>query len=225
MELEEKLMEVEPTCIYGTVQESIMYDMKDILKEKLLDYRLTKITCMIKSKSSIYGIKFTYRNILNCEEKDIIEVKSKESDLIVQEMELNNEEIIDLRVWEKDVKLIGFEVTTNKKRVQKFGYGTDEDLIIIDDFKDHDQIIVGFGCYADDKDGVTALYAYYTNKKKYISTIYSGIFALKIKLKDPDFKKKIEEKVIKMSEKNKILYRVCNLPDNQFFSVIKYSIQ
>ena len=56
-------------------------------------------------------------------------MKSKEFDLIDQEMTFTLEDIIDLRAWVSDnISLIGFEVTTNKRRSQKFGYGNNEEL-------------------------------------------------------------------------------------------------
>ena len=216
---------VEPTCIYGTVEgDSERFDMFEQLKDKLLDYRITKIRCFLKSNTSIYGIQFIYRNINDCTETTFIDVKSNQNDLIEQEMSLNNEEIKDLRVWlNQDIKLIGFEVITNK-RTQKFGYGNEEQLIKISDFENLDKIIVGFGCYADQTNGVTGLYGFYISKKQYTSIIYSGIFSLRIKLKDPKFKEKTEKKLQKMNEKNNILYKICQFPDNQFFNIIKYSI-
>ena len=226
MSEEEKTISLEPTCIYGTVAESTNYDMKDILGSKLLDHRLTKIKCFLKSNTSIYGIQFTYRNINDCKETTFIDVKSNEKDLIEQEMDLNNEEIKDLRVWlNDDINLIGFEVVTSKGRIQKFGYGNEEQLIKISDFEEESRVIVGFGCYADEKSGVTAIYAYYISKKQYISVCYGGIFSLRISLKDPKYKEKMDQKLDKMSEKNKILYKICQLPDNQFFNIIKYSIE
>ena len=82
----ENTISLEPTCIYGTVSESKNYDMKDILGDKLLDHRLSKIKCFLKSNTSIYGIQFTYRNINDCKETTFIDVKSNEKDLIEQEM-------------------------------------------------------------------------------------------------------------------------------------------
>ena len=216
---------LEPTCIYGSVEgESERQDMQEKLGDKLLDYRITKIKCFLKSKTSIFGIQFIYRNINDCKETTFIDVKSQQNDLILQEMNLANEEIRDLRVWlNQDIKLIGFEVITNK-RSQKFGYGNEDELIKVPDFENLDKIIVGFGCYADQTNGVTGLYAFFINRKKYISIIYTGIFALRIKIKDSKFKEEAEKKLVKMNEKNKILYKICQLPDNQFFNVIKYSI-
>ena len=216
---------IEPTCIYGSVEgESERHDMKEKLGDKLLDYRITKIRCFLKSNTSIFGIQFIYRNINDCKETTFIDVKSQQNDLIEQEMSLNNEEIRDLRVWlNQDIKLIGFEVITNK-RSQKFGYGNDEELIKVPDFENLDKIIVGFGCYADQTNGVTGLYAFFVSKKQYTSIIYSGIFSLRIKIKNPEFKEEAEKKLEKMNDKNKILFKICQLPDNQFFNIIKYSI-
>ena len=108
------------TCNFGTVEEfSKYYDMKDEVGKSILDYRLTKIKCQLKSNDSIYGIQFYYRNINTGKEVALINVKAKETDLIEQEMAFGVEELVDFRTWlSDDNKLIGFEVTTNKGRSQ-----------------------------------------------------------------------------------------------------------
>ena len=155
-----------------------------------------------------------------------MEIKPNENEnLIEEEMILNNETINGLKVWlNEDIKLIGFEIETTKKNIKKFGYGEDNELRIISDFNNKNQIIVGFGCCSNDKDGITSIYAYYINKR-YISILYNGIFTLRVKIKDSKFKEKTEKKLKKMNEKNRILYRICQLPDNQFFNIIKYIIR
>ena len=111
----------------------------------------------------------------------LINVKSKEFDLIEQEMTFTLEDIIDLRTWvSDDIRLIGFEVTTNKGRSQKFGYGNDEELRKIHEFENKENNIVGFNVTADNTSGVTALYAYYLNKRTYAFYLYSGIFRKQI---------------------------------------------
>lgn len=214
------------TCNFGTVLENSKYhDVRDEVGKAILDYRLTKIKCQIKSNDSIYGIQFYYRNINTGKEVALINVKPKELDLIEQEMTFGIEEIVDLRTWvSDDIKLIGFEVTTSRGKIQKFGYGNDEELRKCPDFEDNNNTIVGFGVTADDKSGVTSLYAYYLNKRTYAFYIYSGVFSLRIKIKDEKCKKKFEAKLPNMSEKYKTLYRICSLPDNQFFNVIKYAL-
>ena len=214
------------TCAYGEIEDYNNYDLFDILGSNLLDYKLTKIKCQLKSNTSIYGIQLTYKNINDGKETTLIDIKSDEKDLIEQEMDLKDEEIKDLRVWlNENICLIGFEVTTNKNRIQKFGYGNDEELRVIKDFKNMDKIIVGFGFYANinEKKGITAIYAYFIDKHAYISYIFDGLLTLRTKVKQTIFKEKIKKKLTKMNEKNNILFKICQLPDNQFFNIIKYS--
>ena len=214
------------SCNYGTViEDSTHFNTYDKLGDLLLDYKLIKIKCQLISNKFIAGIQFIYRNINNGQEIALINIKSSEKDLIKQEMVLNNENIINLKVFLRDVKLIGFEVTTNKNHSKKFGYGNDEELINISDLENLDNVVVGFGvCYGKEL-GVSSLYFYYMKKLDYILQIYSGVLSLKVKLKDIDFKEKVEKKLSKMSKKNKLFYRICSLPNNLYFGVIKYALE
>lgn len=214
------------TCKFGRVDEnSKTYDISKEPGKKILDYRISKIKCQTKSNDAIYGIQFIYRNINTNEEVALINVIPKELNLIEQEMSFDIEDLVDLRIWvSDDIRLRGFEVTTNKGRTKKFGYGNDEELIKVPDFEDKVNTIVGFGVCADDKYGVTALYAFYLNKKTYAFCLYLGIFGLRIKLRNEEYKRKCKSQLSNMKEKNKILFRVCSLPDNQFFNIIKYAI-
>ena len=56
--------------------------------------------------------------------------------------------------------------------------------------------------------------------------IYEGIFSLRIKAKKEEYKTKIENKLKDkdMSDKNKILFRICCLPDYQFFNIVKFAL-
>ena len=214
------------TCAYGTISYSnnTAYDLYDILGKNLLDYKLTKIKCQLKSNKCIYGLQLIYKNKNDGKESTLIDIKSNEQDLIEQEMDLNGEEIKDLRVWIDDnTDLIGFEVIT-AKRSKKFGYGNDEQLTKIKDFEKLDKIIVGFGFNADEKTGINAIYAYYISRNEFISNVCNGYVLLRTITKRNDFNEKIKNNLEKMSSKNSTLYRICLLPDNQFFNVIKYSL-
>ena len=168
------------TCNYGSVlDESKLYDMKDILKDKMLNYKITKIKCQIKSNEGIYGIELFYRNLIDGKETSIINVQSKEKDLIEQVFDLCGDYIIDMRVWRNnDIKLIGFEIVTNRNRIFKFGYGKDEQLVKISDLKNLDKIIIGFGLYVNEGNSISSIYAYYINKSNYFYHLYKGILYL-----------------------------------------------
>ena len=216
------------TCIYGSVLEkSKCLDIYEILKDKIYNYKLSKIKCQIKSNKGLYGIQFFYRNLIDGKESPLINIqpKEKEKDLIEQEFDLNGDSIIDLKTWLDDnYKLTGFEVITNRNMTQKFGYGNNEPIQGIIDFKNLDNIIIGFGVYANEDDNfITALYGYYLNRSKFLMIMYKGILYLRKKSQNPNFVEKIKKKLPNMNKKNQILFKICNLPQNQFFNIIKYT--
>ena len=219
-----RIIPIFQSCNYGTVfDENEYHDVKVKLGNNILDYKITKIKCQLKSNTNIQGIQFFYKNAKTGEEKALIDIKKNDGELIEQEMILNNEDIIDLKVFLKDVILVGFEVTTNKKRSKKFGYGEDEDLIAVPDLQNLDKIIVGFGV-CNSKEGISSIYCYFSSKRDYVFHLYTGILSLRIKLKDSKFKEETDKKLPKMNDKNKLLYRICSLPDNLYFNIIKYAL-
>ncbi len=154
--------------LYGTIYEdSTFFEPYNNLGDKLLDYKLIKIQCQLMPNKSIAGIQFIYRNINDGQEIALIDIKSSKNDLIEQEMVLNNEIIINLKVFLKDVLLIGFEATTNKNHSKKLGYGQDEELIIISDLENLDNVDVGFGVCYEKKLGVSSLYFHYMKRLDY----------------------------------------------------------
>ena len=225
MSFEKMILELKTTCNYGYADESSkFYDVKNIAGTNLFDYRITKIKCQLKSNDSIYGIQFYYRNKTNGKELVLIDVKSKKTNLIEQEMTFGLEEIVYLRTWiSYDLsKIIGFETTTNRGKIQKIGYGDEGQLRVLPGLKG--MTIVGFGVGADDRNGVTSLYAYYLNKRAYSYILYSGIFSLRIKAVDEKYKKKFEEKLPNMNEEYKLCFKICCLSNNQFYDIMKYAL-
>ena len=53
------------TCNYGFCEENTkIYNMKEI-SDKILNYKITKIKCQLKSDIGIYGIQIFCRNLIN----------------------------------------------------------------------------------------------------------------------------------------------------------------
>ena len=221
-----KKPEINYTFNYGKVDNnSQYYDVYDKVGKSIINYRISKIKCQLKENEGIYGIQFYYRNRDTGKNLLLINVERKDLDLIEQEMIFGIEEIINFRAWlSNDFKLIGFEVITNRGNKKKFGYGNHKELRICPELEDESNTIIGFGVTADDKNGVTGIYALYLNKIKYSLYIYGGVFSLRIKLKNKNYKKKIESILPNMNEKYQILYRICCLPENQFYNIIKYAL-
>ena len=216
-----------PSCLYGKSEiDSKIHNIRDILGNNILDYRITKIKCQIKSNEGIYGIEMVYKNLITEEEKTLINIKSEEPNLIEQEIKFDLEIILDIKFWCNDEnKLIGFEVNTNKGKFQKFGYGDDNQLKLCHQIKNKERVVVGFCFYEKENKGITGMFIYHMNKKTYAFFIYKGIFGLRVKIKNDNYKKEIEKTVDKFDDiKKKLLFKICCLSDNQFFNVIKYTL-
>ena len=216
-----------PSCLYGKSEiDSKIHNIRDILGNNILDYRITKIKCQIKSNEGIYGIEMVYKNLITEEEKTLINIKSEEPNLIEQEIKFDLEIILDIKFWCNDEnKLIGFEVNTNKGKFQKFGYGDDNQLKLCHQIKNKERVVVGFCLFEKENKGITGMFIYHMNKKTYAFFIYKGIFGLRTKIKNDKYKNEIEKKVDKFDDiKKKLLFKICCLSDNQFFNVIKYTL-
>ena len=229
MSSQKKKYESKPThsCLFGKKEkDSKIHDFGNIKGDDILNYRITKIKCQIKSNEGIYGIQLFYQNLLTLEEKTIINIISKEPDLIEQEMDFNLEQILDVKFWNNDEnKLIGFEVITSKGRFMKFGYGNDKELRRCHELKSKERAVVKFIVYESEKNGITGITLYHIDKRTYAFHVYKGIFSLRNKIKNDKYKNDIEKKVDKMNNiQYKILFKICCLPDNQFFNVIKFTL-
>ena len=65
---------------------------------------------------------------------------------------------------------------------------------------------------------------YYLNKTFFSLILYSGILYLRIRLKDEKFKNEIEKKLDKLDKPYVALFKMCLLPNIQFYGVLKYSL-
>ena len=141
-------------------------------------------------------------------------------------MNLNLEQILDIKFWLNDEnRLIGFEVYTSKGNYQKFGYGKDDQLKICHELKNKERAVVGFSVIESERNGIIGMSLYHMNKRTYAFYIYKGIFSLRVKIKDDKYKNEMLEKLNKMNDiQKKILFKICCLPDNQFFNVIKFTL-
>ena len=218
---------VTSTCLYGKNEEnSIIHDIKDVVGKSILDYSLIKIKCQLKSGVGIYGLQLIYKNLITDENKALINIIPKDPNLIEQEMNLNVENVSDVKIWINDeIKLIGFEIKTNRGKYKKFGYGNLQELRFCHQLKNNERAVIGFGFIESKKKGIIAMYMYHVNRIIYSFYLYNGIFSLRIRARNDKYKNELEKKANKCTDINKkLLYNVCCLPDNQFFNIIKFTL-
>ena len=134
------------------------YDICDVLSSKLLDYRLKKISYILNDKQYIDRIKLEYINKKDGTSK-ILETPSWEglSDKMEEYELADDEEIKDIKIYLDNSKFTGFEISTNKGKNKKIGFGGEKEIMSEKNVKN----IVGFGFNASKKFGVYCIYFYY----------------------------------------------------------------
>ena len=218
------LNRIENTSNYGLIKENtIFHDEQRILGEYLLNYRIYKIRCWTETNVGISGIQIYHIDRITSQNVKTIDVVKKEcigeeeDEIILNPNEMVNEIIL----W-KEEALRGFEVKTNKNRKKQFGWCGEGTKIELDEFDNGNNYLVGLFLGFHKKDGIQSMGFYYINKKSFYLLFNLGIFMLRIKLKNEEFKNKIKEKLSNLDDSDKVLYNVCCLPNNQFFGIFKY---
>ena len=120
-----------------------------------------------------------------------------------------------------DDRITSVKLVTKKGTEFKVGSDEGEEKVVdfINDNKDY-MILYFFGGY---RKCLEALAAGYIPLKSYLGTTL-GYFELKKKVKNQAFKEAIEAKMNQLSESDKILFKVCLLPDSCFNSIIRYCL-
>jgi hypothetical protein len=215
---------IENTSNYGIIKDNMAnYDEERILSEYILNFRLYKIRCWTINNLGITGIQIIHKDRITSKEVTTIDISPKEYENEAEIMLEPNEMINSITLW-KEESLRGFEVKTNKNNGKKFGWcGEGTKIELDDDFDNGNNSLVGFYLGFNKKECIiNSMGFYYINKKSFYLLINLGIFMLRVKCKNNEFKKKLEEKIEKLDYSDKALLKACCLPDNPFFSVFKY---
>ena len=222
--VQKKLVEYNSTPNYGLITEkSTCLDDLAIFNEFLISYRLHKIRCWQNKQLGIIGVQLYYKD-RETNEEVISMNKSKNIESTLIEFILEPLEFLTgFTVWKTNI-LTGFSIVTNRHRIKKFGYELG-DKIIPEGFEDDSiNVILGFFFTFEHNLVISSIGCYYLNRIFFSLILYSGILYLRIKLKDEKFRKEIEKKLDKLDRTYVALYRMCLLPNMQFYGVLKYSL-
>ena len=189
----------------------------------MISYRIHRIRCWQNKQLGIIGIQLYYKDRDTNEEIiSINKVKNADSTLI--EFNLNPlEYITGLTIYKTDL-LNGFSIITNKKREKLFGYDIGEQIIPESFEEEGKNVILGFFFTFEQNLVISSIGCYYLNRIFFSLILYSGILYLRIKLKDEGFRKEIENKLDKLDKPYIALYKICLLPNIQFYGVLKYTL-
>ena len=223
----DKIVEhIKHTAFFGVIYPDEMKRFDDspyASKEKLFQYRLSEIKFFLgerNGKEIILGLQTTYtkitgEKIVNQEARDKVE---KELDIKIFEIP-SNDYICNFFLKVGDERVTQIKLVTKKGK--EFVVGTEEGEEKIVDFinnnKNH-MILAFLGGYRKVLEALGAIYIPIT---EYLGNS-RGYFELKRKLKNKDFRDNIN--LNKLKDSDQVLFRVCNLPDNCFNSIIKYCL-
>jgi len=199
------------------------YDYYLNTKEKCMEYHIHKIIYTLNENNYIQSLQMIYKNRNDGHlEKLLDTISSHKDDEEKNEIIFEDfEEIILVRFWVKDERLVRFSIKTNMNKIKMIGADVNDGLFKDDDIETEKKIIVGFGVNAGQKFGVSSMYCYYIDKKQFGIIEYEGLLQLRAKLKlDNKFRKEIEKK--DLNEKQKLILDTCDLPDTAFFPVAFY---
>ena len=219
---------IENTSNFGLIKENLQtFDERKILGKYLLNYKLQKIRCFYEKNVGICGLQISYVERMTSQEVKTIDIGKKIKNDNIEEREItleSNEMINKISIWLCE-QFRGFEVVTNKNKKQKFGWCEENNecrKIDLDEFYLNNNLLVGFFGSFHKVEGILSMGFYFVKEKSFYLFSYDGLFRLRVKLKNEDFKKKIYDNFSNLKFSDKALCKACCLPDNQFFGIIKY---
>ena len=219
----EHLTGIKYTSNYGLIKENIIfYDDQELLKANLLDYKLYRIICWSEKNGRLLGLEIFYRDRITSKIVKTIDIKiENNNNEEEQEIILESNEMVNKIILWKDKAVTGFEIKTNKDREQKFGHCGEGTKIELEEFNGNNYLcglFIGFSGL----DGIISMGFYYINEREFYLLFYYGIYCLRAKLRKEEFKNKIVEKLEQINYSDKALYKLCILPNKQFYEIFKY---
>ena len=226
-EEEQEQDKIECTCNYGGItQESKFWDdLEDLGENELLHNKIVKVkvyTGLYNSKQAIFGLGFTYKNIINGKTQEIDHKGSKDYEDI-KEFELGpGEYLTDFHIRFPNeaeyISQIGFSSTKNHFLVpEKTEDGEDKTIVQ----NGGNNILVGtLGCFNEKLD---ATGCYFISKKNFFKLSLLGFLLVKHKIKkDKKFKEEWDNKYKNLAIEYQYIWRAVNLPDTSFSCILKY---
>jgi hypothetical protein len=206
---------------YGETQR--FDDDKYALKENIYQYRISSIRVYTGENNSILGVQAFYKDLKGKEYPGAEGRDKTIKELDIKKLEIPpNDFLCNLNIWvgDDDIRKLKFGTKKGKELIVGTDDGEDRIISCINNNKDHIILSISGGY----RKTLELLSCKYVPINEYLGPTM-GYFELKKKLKNEDFKKKIEKKLDKLSFSDQVLFRTCCLPDNSFNEIIKFCLQ
>ena len=219
--------QIKKTIFYGRIipMETKRFDDSELFgPDNMFENKLSKVNIFLgknkDNKEIILGIQTFYLNISG----EVIERKQAKDEhqkiFEIKSLEIpSNDYITNFYLGVKDDIIIQIELIT--KRGRKLVVGNEECERRKEPLNDsHDNMVIYF--YGGYRKSLEALSVGYIPTLSYYKYLSMGYFMLNKKLKDPKYKDQVLANFEQLDEKDKILFKVCSLPDACFNSIVKY---
>ena len=215
------------TPFYGTIfQKSKNFDYKNYFnKENIFHYRLYKLIFYLgekDNKTAIIGLQQIFKNNYGKEIESEKMVLNEDNIVDIKKFEISsNDYLCNCFIKTGDDRITQIKIRTIKGNELIIGSEEGENIIIdnLND-KNDNMILFFFGNY---NNYLEAFGIYYIPIKNYLEP-FLGFFELRKKYKNKIFKKNIEDKIENFKIEDKVLWKVCSLPENCFNCIIKFCI-
>ena len=212
--------------IYPNAEQKRFDDTNYFNRENIFHYRLSKIRFFLGEKDNrpiILGLQTYFKDFYG---KEFISEEARddsEKELDIKDLDIPSNDYIcnfHLRVGSERITQIRLKTIKGKEFIVGSDEGDEKVVDFINDTKEY-MILFFFGAY---RKCLEAIAAGYIPIRIYLAPTI-GFFELRKKYKNKFFKQKVEETLLdKLSDKDKVLFRVCGLPENCFNCVIKYCL-
>ena len=217
------------TAFFGTIfpnaDQKRFDDTNYFNRENIFHYRLSKIRFFLGEKDNkpiIQGLQTFFKDFYGKEYVSEEARDGNEKELDIKDLDIPSNDYIcnfHLRVGSERITQIRLKTIKGKELIVGSDEGEEKVIDYINDNKEY-MILFFFGAY---RKCLEAIAAGYIPIKSYLGNTI-GYFELKRKVKDKSFKDAIEAKLNQLSESDKVLFRVCNLPDSCFNSIIRFCL-
>ena len=215
---------IKATPLIGIInfnQTKRFYDDNFSTKENMFQFSLSKILIFIGEKNKILGIRSFYKNLKKEEKEGQIGYNDALKVINIIKFEIpSNDHLCCLYIFTSDKGIEQLKFLTKKGKELTVGEGGQN--IIKNYINDKENIILSIsGGYSDQLD---ILRFRYIKMSDYFGHTL-GYFELRIKMKNENFKKKVNSKIDTYKDSDKILIRACLLPVACFNEIIKFCMK
>ena len=218
-------IQIKETDCFGLInKDSISFDDTDYLGNSLILFEISKIKCYTKGNQGIIGIQLIYKYREDQKQYTTIDIKKNENCTEQEFIFKPNENIINIIIFRKNYSYLqGFEISTNLNRSYRFGVDYGE-KIMLNEFSSGKNMVVGFYGKFDNNIGVTCIGFYYISRKIYSFFLFSGLFYLRAKVQNKEFREFNEKNFANLDYESKAIFNASLLPKNTFMEILKYII-